>query len=257
MHFAFLGTSGAVPSLGRDNTSLVFVGAGEAVLVDCGGSPIQKLLLAAVDPLTVSRVIITHLHVDHAYGLPSLVRNQGLLGRRLPLRISCREEHAEPIRDLLRVFRVLDRPDSFPIEIEPVPARERAVVGAAGPFTITASPNAHGAMPNMALRVETRGGPTVVYSSDTEPCAAVVELARGAHTLIHEATYAEGDVRRAGVHSTAAQAGEVAAQAGVGRLILAHLGAPHHAAVESLAAEARERFAGDVEIAEEFVPYPL
>ena len=27
VHFAFLGTSGAVPSLGRDNTSLVFVGA--------------------------------------------------------------------------------------------------------------------------------------------------------------------------------------------------------------------------------------
>ncbi len=97
-----------------------------------------------------------------------------------------------------------------------------------GPFAITASPNAHGAMPNLALRFEASGGSTVVYSSDTEPCAAVVELSRGAHTLIHEATYAEGDVRRAGVHSTAAQAGEVAAQAGVRRLILAHLGAAHH-----------------------------
>jgi flavin reductase (DIM6/NTAB) family NADH-FMN oxidoreductase RutF len=49
VHFAFLGTSGAVPSLGRDNTSIVFVGPGGAVLLDCGGSPIQKLLLAAVD----------------------------------------------------------------------------------------------------------------------------------------------------------------------------------------------------------------
>ena len=57
MHFAFLGTSGAVPSLGRDNTSIVFVGPGGAVLLDCGGSPIQKLMLAAVDPMDVPRKV--------------------------------------------------------------------------------------------------------------------------------------------------------------------------------------------------------
>jgi ribonuclease Z len=257
VHFAFLGTSGAVPSLGRDNTSLVFVGGGEAVLVDCAGSPIQKLLLAAVEPLTVSLVIITHLHVDHAYGLPSFVRNLGLLGRRAPLRIACREEHVEPIRGLLRVFRILDRPDMFPIQVEPVRAVERAAVGAAGPFAITASPNAHGAMPNLALRFDVAGGPAVVYSSDTEPCAAVLDLARGADTLIHEATYAEGDQGRVGTHSTAGQAGEVAALAGVRRLILAHLDATHHDEVERLAVEARARFDGEVEIAEELIPYPL
>ena len=33
-HFAFLGTSGAVPSPARDTTSLVFVGPEGAVLVD-------------------------------------------------------------------------------------------------------------------------------------------------------------------------------------------------------------------------------
>lgn len=257
MHFAFLGTSGAVPSLGRDNTSLVFVGGGEAVLVDCAGSPIQKLLLAAVEPLTVSLVIITHLHVDHAYGLPSFVRNLNLLGRRAPLRIACREEHVESIRALLGVFRVLDRPDMFPVQVEPVRAVERAAVGAAGPFTIAASPNAHGAMPNLALRFDVTGGPTVVYSSDTGPCAEVVDLARGADTLIHEATYAEGDQGRVGAHSTAGQAGEVAARAGVRRLILAHLHATHHDEVERLAVEARARFGGEVEIAEELIPYPL
>lgn len=257
MHFAFLGTSGAVPSLGRDNTSLVFVGDGEAVVVDCAGSPIQKLLLAAVDPLTVSRVVMTHLHVDHAYGLPSLVRNLALMGRRAPLSIACREEHAEPLRALLGVFRILDRPDMFPIHLEPVRTAERTPVGVTGPFTITASPNAHGSMPNLALRLDVAGGSSVVYSSDTEPCGAVVDLARGADTLIHDATHAEGDTVRVGVHSTAGQAGEVAERAGVRRLILTHLDAVHHDEVERLAAEARGRFGGEVEIAEEFIPYPL
>ena len=257
MHFAFLGTSGAVPSLRRDNTSLVFVADDESVLVDCGGSPIQKLLLAAVNPQSVTRVLVTHLHVDHSYGLPSLVRGLGLMGRTAALTINCREEHAEPLRDLLRVFRILDRPDQFPLVFEPVPAVPRAPLGRSGPFTLTASPNAHGPMPNLALRVDPAGAPSVVYSSDTEPCEAVVELARGAHTLIHEATYAEGDARRHGVHSTARQAGEIAARAGVRRLILTHIDPAHHEATAALADEAHQRFDGEVEIAEEFIPYPL
>jgi ribonuclease BN (tRNA processing enzyme) len=50
VHFTFLGSSGAVPARERDTTSIVFVGDGDAVLVDCGGSPMQKLLLAGVAP---------------------------------------------------------------------------------------------------------------------------------------------------------------------------------------------------------------
>jgi ribonuclease Z len=208
-----------------------------------------------VSPQSVTRVVITHLHVDHSYGLPSLIRGLGLMGRSIPLRINCREEHAEPLRDLLRVFRILDRPDQFPLVFEPVPARPRAALGRTGPFTLTASPNAHGPMPNLALRFD--GAAAVVYSSDTEPCEAVVELARGADTLVHEATYAEGDRVRHGVHSTARQAGEIAARAGVRRLILAHIDPAHHDATSALADEAQQEFDGEVEIAEEFIPYPL
>jgi ribonuclease Z len=257
VHFAFLGTSGAVPSLRRDNTSLVFVGGDESILVDCAGSPIQKLHLAAVDPQRVTRVVITHLHVDHSYGLPSLIRGLALMGRSAPLRINCREEHAEPLRDLLRVFRILDRPDLFPLVFEPVPAIPRAALGRTGPFTLTASPNSHGPMPNLALRFDAAAVRSIVYSSDTEPCEAVVELARGADTLVHEATYSEGDPSRHGVHSTARQAGEIAARAGVRRLILTHLDAAHHDATAALADEAQRQFDGEVEIAEEFIPYPL
>jgi ribonuclease Z len=257
VHFAFLGTSGAVPSLRRDNTSLVFVGGAESVLVDCGGSPIQKLLLAAVDPQSVTRVVITHLHVDHSYGLPSLIRGLALMGRTAALTINCREEHAEPLRELLRVFRILDRPELFPLRLEPVPALPRVAIGRTGPFTLSASPNAHGPMPNLALRFDAAAAPSVVYSSDTEPCEAVVELAGSADTLIHEATFSEGDRARHGVHSTARQAGEIAARARVRRLILAHIDAAHHEATAALADEARQSFDGEVEIAEEFIPYPL
>lgn len=257
MHFVFLGSSGAIPGRNRDTTSLVFVGERDAVLVDCGGSPAQKLMLAGTDPRALSRVVITHIHPDHAYGLPSLVQTLFLLGRKTPLHLACREEHEAPLRALLGLFGLLERPGLFPVVWEPVPPREGFDIGTPGDFGITASPNAHGGMPNMALRFEAPGRPAVVYSSDTEPCAAVEALARGAHTLIHEATFSERRPRGIGAHSTAAQAGEIAARAGVTRLILAHIDAGLHGELDALREEARARFSGEVEIARELVPYPL
>jgi len=85
----------------------------------------------------------------------------------------------------------------------------------------------------------------------------VVALARGADTLIHEATFAGGGRGRLGAHSTAAEAGEVAARAGVRRLILTHIDPDHHGEVEAMADQARARFAGAVEIARELIPYSL
>jgi ribonuclease Z len=257
VHFTFLGSSGAVPARERDTTSIVFVGDGDAVLVDCGGSPMQKLLLAEVAPDALRRVVITHIHADHVYGLPSLVETLYLLGRKAPLRLACREEHEPALRALLGVFRQLERSEIFPIVWEPVPARERFALENLGSFAVSASPNAHGMMPNIAVRFEPSGGPAVVYSSDTEPCEAVVALARGAHTLIHEATFSERRPKGAGVHSTAAEAGEIAARAGVKRLILAHIDVSHHGDLEGHRAEARSRFSGEVEVARELVPYPL
>lgn len=258
MHFVFLGTSGAVPSATRDTTALAFVGRAEVLLVDCGGSPVQKLLTAAINPLELTHVLITHLHPDHAYGLPALIQNLILLGRTAPLHLYCRTEHVEPLADLLRIFRLWERPGMFPLPVRGIPPREGVEVLRSPSFRVTASPNAHGAMPNLAVRVDVPERTTaVVYSSDTEPCEAVVRLAAGAHTLIHEATFPERDRGKFGVHSTAAEAGQVAAKAGVQRLILTHIEATYHAELPALAQEARAHFGGLVEVAEEFRPYPF
>src|SRR5262249_59795313 len=135
---------------------------------------------------------------------------------------------------LVGVFGQLEGPGIFPIVWELVPARERFVLPTLGSFAVSSSPNAHGSMPNVAVRIEIAGRPAVVYSSDTEPCDAVTRLTRGAHTLIHEATFSARRLERFGVHSTAAEAGGVAAQAGVARLILTPIDpAPHRAPVSA------------------------
>jgi ribonuclease Z len=70
-----------------------------------------------------------------------------------------------------------------------------------------------------------RPGRKVVISADTAYSQAVVEAARSADVLVHEATFAdeEKDRARETLHSTAAEAAQVARDAGIGLLALTHL----------------------------------
>ncbi|HET9325024.1 MAG TPA: ribonuclease Z [Gaiellaceae bacterium] len=70
-----------------------------------------------------------------------------------------------------------------------------------------------------------RPGRKVVISSDTAFSRSVVDAARGADLLVHEATFAEEERDRAHetLHSTALEAAEVARAAEVGLLALTHL----------------------------------
>ena len=65
------------------------------------------------------------------------------------------------------------------------------------------------------------------YCSDTKYIPDLHKMLKGVSTLYHESTYLSADVDRANMyfHSTAAQAAQVAKDAGVGQLLLGHYSA--------------------------------
>jgi ribonuclease Z len=100
-------------------------------------------------------------------------------------------------------------------------------------------------------------GKVLVYSGDTRPTASVERLAMGADMLVHEATFSSELAGRAEAdgHSTAEGAAQLAARAGVKRLILTHISSRYHS-TDALLGEARGIFP-DAEVADDLKTYFL
>jgi len=91
---------------------------------------------------------------------------------------------------------------------------------------------------------QSRPGRRIVLTGDSRPSNGTITAATGADVLIHEATFATEEAPRAleTGHSTAREAAEVAAKAGVRKLILTHVSARYSRDTSELEREAREVF---------------
>lgn len=89
-----------------------------------------------------------------------------------------------------------------------------------------------------------RPGRKIVITGDTRPCAATLEMARGADVLVHESTFGDEEADRAVEtgHSTAREAAILARDAGVGTLVLTHFSARYSRDATDLGKEARQCF---------------
>jgi len=241
-----LGSSNAIPSADHENTHMVVMGEERTVMVDCVGNPIVRLEKAGIDFNDLTDLILTHFHPDHVSGVPLLLMDMWLMGRNKPLNIYGLHHTLDRMENLMGSYGWAEWPDFFPVAFYRLPAQEMTTVMDCQEFRIFSSPVRH-LLPTIGLRFEFNHVKKIMtYSCDTEPCAQVIRLAEGADTLIHEAA---GSTRG---HSSAAQAGEIARQAEVGKLYLIHYPTGKYANTD-LVAEARLRYQGSVSLAEDFM----
>jgi ribonuclease Z len=241
-----LGSSNAIPTKDHENTHMVVIGDERMALVDCVGNPILRLEQAGVDFNDLTDIIITHFHPDHVSGLPLLLMDMWLMGRRKPIDIYGLHYTLDRVEDLMGFYSWAEWPDFFPVAFHRLPHSEKSYVLDCPDFKVTSTPVRH-LIPTIGLRFDFHPSKkSLAYSCDTEPCEHVVHLADGADVLIHEAA---GDFVG---HSSAAQAAEIATQAEVGSLYLIHYPTGRFGKGDPVS-EARTKFQGPVTLAKDFM----
>jgi len=247
----FLGTASAVAYEGHENSFFVIEGENSAVLVDCASRPLLRMQTAGIDLDLLNDLIITHFHPDHVSGLPNLLMDLWLLGRKKAFNIHGNPHAISRAQKMMELYEWDTWDGMYPVNFHVVPDTECAPVLETLDFKILASPVQH-LIPTLGLRIEHLDAAYVLaYSSDTNPIEETVRLAAGADTLIHEAAgEAEG-------HSTPAEAGDIAARANVNELYLIHYSLRGETSAESLLADAEKTFPGKIQLAEDLMVIDL
>lgn len=238
-----LGSANAIPDENHENTYLALLGETRQILIDCAGSPVVRLKQAGIDLGQLTDLFLTHFHPDHVAGVPSLLMSMWLLGRRQPLNIYGLHHTLDRIEKLMGFYEWDEWPDFFPVVFHRLPAEKMTLALSCDQFQIFTSPVCH-LIPAIGLRIEElQTGRVLAYSCDTEPCENVVDFAAEADILIHESTGPYPG------HSSAAQAGNIAARAKVESLFLIH----YNPRETALVAQAQKEFPGPVKLAEDFM----
>lgn len=248
----FLGTGAAVPYRGGANCAYIIRASRTVILIDCGPAILQQLDAAQISPGEITHVFITHRHGDHALGYPMLALWWALklppdaplptlLASELTFRSldglldnSYGDDHvAGRARQSPRVAVPSAEPGlatlADGVTLRTYPMRHSAwAPGLGGRFEITDTdlPNGRG----RARRAKAKAV-TLAFTGDTAPTDAIVDLARDADLLVHDAgvsaTLTPDTPEGAHGHSSAAAAGALAQRAGARRLALVHLDADH------------------------------
>jgi ribonuclease BN (tRNA processing enzyme) len=251
-----LGCAGSAPGPNTAASGYLITAGDTRFTVDLGNGTLAALQTVC-DPFVLDAALFSHLHPDHCADFSALT--------------VLRRYHPAPSRDpranRLPVYGPSDASDRFVAAYAPN-AAEAAETDLTDVYTfhpfntepvtigqceVTAARVAH-PCEAYGIRIERRGR-SLCYTGDSGPCAALVTLAGGVDVLLAEASWTHSPDRPPDLHLSGRQAGELATEAGVGRLVLTHV--PPWTDRDAVLAEAKGAFTGDVVLAEAGVDYPV
>ncbi|WEG14358.1 ribonuclease Z [Pullulanibacillus sp. KACC 23026] len=117
MELVFLGTGAGVPAKHRNVASIALIMPefnSETWLFDCGEATQHQILETKVKLSKVTKILITHLHGDHIYGLPGLLGSRSFQGGETLLTLY----GPKGIKDYVEVsLRISETHLTYPLEI--------------------------------------------------------------------------------------------------------------------------------------------
>jgi ribonuclease BN (tRNA processing enzyme) len=240
VRLTIVGCSGSVPGPTSAASSYLVEHEGFRLLLDLGSGafgPLQQHL----DPAAVDAVVLSHLHADHCLDLTAMAVHR----RHGPARPLPRIPLLGPPGTHDRLAMAYDAAANDPsargglrdlFTFAAVVPGEREL----GPFRLRFERVNH-PVPTHAVRVSV-GGRSLAYSGDTGVSDGLVALAAGADVLLCEASFDPGTANPPNLHLTGREAGEHAAKAGAGRLLVTHI--PPWIDAERAGSEAAAAFGG-------------
>lgn len=224
------------------SSSLLRIG-GRNIVVDCGLGVTRGLADTGISLKALDLVFITHLHSDHVLELGPLIHTAWTAGLAAPVTVFGPpgtgyywQRFCQAMEFDIEI-RIVDegRPDIKDM-VSIVEFGEGRVMEEHG-LKVSALRVDHPPVTDcFALRFE-HAGQSVVFSADTTFFPLLADFAKGADILVHEAMLEEGIERLVAKtgngarlrehllasHSLAGEAGRIATEARVGRLVLNHL----------------------------------
>ena len=266
-----LGTGGGprVTKGGRSKPATLILVKGVPYVVDCGEGVAQQLQEAGVQLNSLRHVLITHHHSDHNLDFGNLIYDAWVSG----LNVSIDAYGPPPIQAIVDAYWQLNK---FDIETriadegrpdlrKMVNVHEFSAPGVVlqnADVSIRATRVRHPPIAEAYAYRFDAADRSIVISGDTAYSPELIELARGADVLVHEAMDPEGIETIIGrlpnaptlrehlmaSHTPAEEVGKVAAAAGVKTVVLSHLVPADDKSIsdKKWAAAVRKHFSGRI-----------
>ncbi|WP_433547459.1 MBL fold metallo-hydrolase [Streptomyces sp. CA-294286] len=242
MKLTVVGCSGSFPSVESACSSYLVEADDFRLLLDMGNGALGELQ-RHTGLYDLDAIFLSHLHADHcidmtAYFVTRYYRHDGGMAPAIPVygpegteeRLTAAHGSTPTSDSMSKVFDFHTlKPATFEI----------------GPFSVTTERMRH-PVETYGVRLEHEGR-TLAYSADTGPCEALHTLAEDADLLLCEASFLHGKEELPDLHLNGREAGEHAARAGVGRLVLTHI--PPWTDAQRNVRDAREVYDGPVDVA--------
>jgi len=287
----FLGTSSMQPTKTRNHSGFLLSYKNENILFDCGEGTQRQMKIAGLKPAKTTRLLISHWHGDHVFGVPGLLSSMGADQFAKKLYIYGPKGSKKYLEHMLKSF---DSKDIIDFEIKEV---SKGIFFESDDFLLEAEPLKHSTttigfsfIEKDRLRIITEKtdklgikgpilgkvqkgedikvdgklikakdvtyevkGKKISYVADTLPCNGANDLAKDADLLISEGTHLSDikDKTKKYMHLTVKEAALIASENNAKKLIITHL-SQRYKSTADIVKEARDHFDNTI-IAEDFM----